>query len=113
VNKISNKFAKSRRQGNLKSIASVGSERAESTTLKPQTFDQARGEITRLVRESSVGIVDKMISLAIDGEVAPAKYLFELIGLYPAVESTSSSGEGSLARTLLERMGLPTEMENS
>jgi len=36
------------------------------------------------------------------------KYLFELIGLYPATgEVEAAPGEDSLAKTLLKRLGVP------
>ena len=35
------------------------------------------------------------------------KYLFEMIGLYPATEQEAPLGEESLARTLLQRLSLP------
>jgi hypothetical protein len=72
-------------------------------------FIEARKEISRQVREASIGIVDRLIELAEEGELAPAKYLFEMVGLYPATEETKSKPENSLAYTLLKRMGLPTE----
>ena len=37
------------------------------------------------------------------------KYLFEMIGLYPAATQEETQGEDSLARTLLRRLGLPEE----
>ena len=37
------------------------------------------------------------------------KYLFEMIGLYPAAVQEETQGEDSLARTLLRRLGLPEE----
>ncbi len=37
------------------------------------------------------------------------KYLFEMIGLYPAAAQEERQSEDSLARTLLRRLGLPEE----
>jgi hypothetical protein len=77
----------------------------------PKDFAEARTNISDLVRGSAIEIVGKLIELAIDGELAPAKYLFEMVGLYPASAETSSKPEESLAYTLLQRMGLPPEPE--
>jgi hypothetical protein len=39
--------------------------------------------------------------------VAPVKYLFEMAGLYPAIgESQAKPEEASLAKTLLDRLGI-------
>ena len=75
----------------------------------PVNFTEARNNIARLVRMSVNEIAGRFIELAKDGEVAPAKYLFEMVGLYPATEEAASKPENSLAYTLLKRMGLPTE----
>ena len=52
-----------------------------------------------------------LVDAAKQGQVAPAKYLFEICGLFPAGEETAEKKEDSLAYTLLKRMGLPTEPE--
>jgi len=51
-----------------------------------------------------------VVKVAMTGQLASAKYLFEVVGLYPATEQTAAGpGENSLADTLLARMGLPLE----
>ena len=75
----------------------------------PVDFVEARKNIATLVWMSSNQIVAELISQAKSGELAPTKYLFELVGLYPATAETTSKPENSLAYALLKRMGLPTE----
>jgi hypothetical protein len=71
---------------------------------------QVRERIVELVKGSAADIVTELIDVAKLGQVAPAKYLFELVGLYPASEGTELvPPEESLAHTLLTRLGLPTE----
>ena len=41
-----------------------------------------------------------------EGQYQAIKYLFEMIGLYPAVAQDESRGQESLARTLLDHLGL-------
>jgi hypothetical protein len=77
----------------------------------PVDFVEARKNIAKLVRMSVNEIAGQFIQLAKEGEVAPAKYLFEVVGLYPVREETSSKPEHSLAYTLLKQLGLPTELE--
>jgi hypothetical protein len=72
---------------------------------------EVREEIDRLIRTSAQEIAKALIDAAMLGEVAPAKYLFEAAGLYPATEKTLPKPQGeSLAERLLKRMGLPTEL---
>jgi hypothetical protein len=73
----------------------------------PKDLVEARKSISDVVRGAALGIVGALIEKAEDGEVGPAKYLLEMVGLYPATEETASNPEDSLAYTLLQRMGLP------
>jgi hypothetical protein len=75
-------------------------------------FDQARKKIANKVVGASEKIADAVIEVALKGQLAPAKYLFEAVGLYPPTEETEETAkrpENSLAYVLLKRMGLPTE----
>jgi hypothetical protein len=85
-------------------IAQVGSD-----MKVPVDFVEARKNIATQVRMSVNEIVARFIELAKDGELGPAKYLFEVCGLYPATAETSAKPESSLAYTLLKRLGLPTD----
>lgn len=79
-------------------------------TKKPVDIVQARENVASLVRNSATEIATRVIEEAKAGQLASAKYLFEVAGLYPATEETRAVGtESSLAHTLLKRMGLPTE----
>jgi len=46
-------------------------------------------------------------SVTEEGQYQAIKYLFEMIGLYPAAAQEESRLQDSLARTLLERLDLP------
>jgi hypothetical protein len=76
-----------------------------------QAMDLAavRQQITELVRNQAVPMVEITISEVDKGHYAAMKYLFEMIGLYPAAPQEEAQGEDSLARTLLRRLGLPEE----
>ena len=82
----------------------------------PKDLVEARKGISDAVRVSAASIVAGLIAKAEKGEAAPARYLFEMVGLYPATVETSSKPEDSLAYTLLQRMGLepdPSEETHS
>jgi hypothetical protein len=70
---------------------------------------EARKNIATLVWVSVNEIAARFMTDAKAGHVAPAKYLFEVAGLYPATAETSAAPDNSLAYALLKRMGLPTE----
>jgi hypothetical protein len=67
-----------------------------------------RQQITNMVGNDAVGMVETTIEEVGKGHYLGMKYLFEMVGLYPA----TTSGDGalvsdSMAATLLRRLGLP------
>ncbi len=75
----------------------------------PVDLADARKRIESLVTASSEKIGGALIAAAEAGKLAEAKYLFELVGLFPAARETAFKPENSLAYRLLKRLGLPTE----
>jgi len=86
---------------------------AKSRAISKEPVDMARvqKDISNMMGNSATEIAAGMIKAALAGELAPAKYLFEMAGLYPATEETEATNpqEDSLAHILLKRMGLPIE----
>ncbi len=78
---------------------------------KGKDIVEVRENINELVKDSAEEIATSVIEVATrTGQLASAKYLFEAVGIYPPTEETTGTpGKGSLAHTLLKRMGLPTE----
>jgi hypothetical protein len=89
----------------------TGKAEKESTTQTLETVDfvQVRKNIAALVGGAAQDIAKRAIEVAKAGQLAPAKYLFEAVGLYPAATETLAGSEDSLAYTLLKRLGLPTD----
>lgn len=87
------------------------------TSAKPRSKKkldpaQVREEIAGLVKAGAKEIAKKLVAQAkVSGELAPAKYLFEVASIYPASTdgSQSSAAEDSLAKTLMNRLNLPDE----
>jgi hypothetical protein len=73
----------------------------------PVDFAEVRRNLATQVGTSAAGIVNGLIEVAKAGQVAPAKYLFELVGLYPATAETMSP-EDSPVYAFLKRVGLTT-----
>ena len=102
---MSVKKAKGKGKGTAKKPA-----KKKAETSAGKNIVEVRGNIDNLVKASAELIAAEVIKVALTGQLATAKYLFEAIGLYPATEQTTPAPViGSLAHTLLKRMGLPTE----
>jgi len=71
-----------------------------------------RRRITELVARNAVAMVQQTIdAVKEEGQYQAIKYLFEMIGLYPAVASDSDEAQSSLAQTLLDQLGLDRVVE--
>src|SRR5438445_8777647 len=89
-----------------------GAEIASKEHPEPPALERLREEIKSRVGNEAQNIVKSLIEEARKGNCAPAKYLFEMVGLYPAAvqeQQQENPEEDSLARTLLQRLGLTQE----
>jgi hypothetical protein len=75
-------------------------------TRKTPNPDEVRSRISSAVGNRAVDLVQGTISEAEKGVFTAMKYLFEMTGLYPAPTQEASPEEGSLAETLLKRLGM-------
>jgi len=80
---------------------------------KPVDLETVRQQINDLVGSQAVNLVEITIAEADKGHYGAMKYLFEMIGLYPASGEEAVPREDSLARTLLRRLGLPEDAERT
>lgn len=74
------------------------------------TFEVLRPEIHAEVTSNAVEMVRAMIQHAKDGQYQAMKYLFEMVGLYPANTDEESPREESLTGMLLKRLEIPNEL---
>jgi hypothetical protein len=66
-----------------------------------------RREITELVARNAVVMVQNAIDAVNEaGQYQAIKYLFEMIGLYPALNTEDDTPEASLAGVLLRHLGV-------
>jgi len=98
-----------RARGKNKVTVSVSAKSEETISKKPADMAMVRENIKNMVINSAETIVVMLIKAARNGELAPARYLFEAAGLHPAVEGSNPPEEDSLAYSLLKQLGLPTE----
>ena len=73
---------------------------------------ELRRKITGLVAQNAVAMVQRAIdSVNEEGQYQAIKYLFEMIGLYPAVASENQEPEDGLAQILLRQLGAAASVE--
>lgn len=74
----------------------------------PADLSALRRQITDLVAQNAVSMVQNAIdAVNEEGQYQAIKYLFEMVGIYPAVAGEGSQVEDSLVKTLLHHLGLP------
>lgn len=102
--------AKKKAKGKSEKTAKESAKRNVRISKKAVDMARVREAINNMVGNSAEKIATEVINVALTGQVAQAKYLFEAVGLYPATEETAARPQGdSLAHILLRRMGLPLE----
>jgi hypothetical protein len=82
----------------------------KSTTKKKKQLDatQVREDLAGIVKSGAKGITEAVMDQAMHGELAPAKYLLEMAGVYPPVNDgeQATEEEDCLAKTLLDRLNI-------
>ena len=70
---------------------------------------EVRKDISKFVQSGARRIAKAVMEQATTGQLAPAKYLFEVAGIYPALTDGTfgTEDEDCLAKTLMNRLNLP------
>jgi hypothetical protein len=76
---------------------------------EPLDLAVIRKQITNLVGDQALTMVEATMGQVAKGHFAAMKYLFEMIGLFPATGQEEAPAENVLAKTLLHRLGLPED----
>lgn len=84
---------------------------ATGTTPEAVSFDVLRQQITKLVTDNALAMVDTTIEHVKNGQYQALKYLFEMVGLYPATTDEETPQEDSLAKILMKRLGISEESD--
>ena len=79
---------------------------AKSAGRTTPDLAEIRRQINDIVGNGAVGMVETTIDQVGKGHYLGMKYLFEMIGLYPATSNDEAPPEDSLAAILLQRLGL-------
>src|SRR5208337_2366704 len=80
---------------------------APKKALKQVDLGVVREQITTLVGNRAVQMVEITMAEVNKGHYLAMKYLFEMIGLCPATDPEATVQEDTLAKTLLRRLRLP------
>lgn len=76
------------------------------TAEKPAELGEVRERIKNLVGNAAVEMVKNGIAEANKGHYAAMKFLFELVGLFPAGEDAEGGEDGGLATALFGQLGI-------
>jgi hypothetical protein len=94
----------------------TGKTKKKSAETRPRVKKHAnpgevRNDIAKIVESGAKKIAQAVMSQALTGQLAPAKFLFEVAKIYPEVAdgSQATAEEDCLAKTLLHRLNLPEE----
>jgi hypothetical protein len=83
---------------------------AKLVVLKPMDMEGLRGQISNLVCADAVEMVSTTVDRVKKGQYQAMKYLFEMVGLFPATAVPKTPQEDSLAEMLLSRLGIRDDM---
>ena len=98
-----------------KSTASKTSAGARVTSV-PKTAEElqkVRTKVKNLILDGSVEMTQRVVqSVTESGTMTSLKFLWEMAGLFPTAgaEDDDEVPDGSFAKTLLERLGLPSDL---
>ncbi len=88
-------------------VAKAKPRAASRAHKKPADLGSLRQKISNVVAGDALEMVNDVMAEVHKGQHTPMKYLFELIGLYPASAEEEGPVDDSLVQTLLRRLGFP------
>ena|SRR5271154_6844757 len=83
----------------------------EPKVLKQVDLGDVSKQIITLVGTRALDMVNETITQANEGHYLAMKCLFDLIGLCPATTPAAAMREDSLAKTLLQRLRIPEQID--
>src|ERR1051326_1648871 len=106
IRKKENKRKKEEKKTEKKKGTAKG-KKSNKKACKPP--GEVRKELAKLILDEAENITKAVISQGKRGQLAPAKYAFEVAHIYPEVNdgSEATREEDCLAKTLLDRLNIP------
>ena len=106
IRRKAKKSKKAAKKAGKKKGAAKGKKSKKKTGKTP---GEVRKELAKLILDEAENITKAVISQGKIGQLAPAKYAFEVAHIYPEVNdgSEATREEDCLAKTLLDRLNIP------
>jgi hypothetical protein len=103
--------SKAKKSGASKKSEKKSAKKTAKRSPRGKNLDPAkvREEIAGIVKAGAKKLTEAVMVQANQGQLAPAKYLLEMAGVYPVATdmSPTTDREESLAETLLDRLKIP------
>jgi len=104
-------MTKKKAKKNKKAAKVTGTKKSAGKGKKEveKTPAEVRKELAKLILDEAENITNALISQGKIGQVAPAKYAFEVAHIFPETNdgSEATREEDCLAKTLLDRLNIP------
>ena len=107
---IKKKSKKTGKAGKSKGKAKKSTKGSSVSRTKKQVDPvEVRKDIAKIVGSGAKKVAKAVMEEAMKGQLAPAKYMFEVAGVYPPVTDgeQATQEEDCLAKTLLARLNIP------
>ncbi len=100
---------KKRAKSASRTVAKKAKAKKGPRTKKHVNSAEVRNDIAKIVKSGAKKITKAVMEQAMTGQLAPAKYLFEVAAIYPPASdgSEASTDEECFAQTLLKRLDIP------
>jgi len=101
-----------KKKAKSKTAAKTEAKKKSSKKIKKELNpSEVRKDISHMVKSEAKEMAEAVIGEGKKGQLATVKYLFEMASIFPEATdgSQASADEDCLARTLLNRLGLPEE----
>lgn len=77
----------------------------------PEEIQNARNKVTNVIVDGSVEMTKRVVQLvSAGGNITGLRYLWEVAGMFPAAPGAESGAQESVAKSLLEKLGLYEEL---
>ena len=96
-------------KGTAKGMTGKSAKKPARKGRKEIDMAEVRKDIAQIVGAGATQMTQAIVGEGLKGQLAPVKYLFEVSGIYPTAPANEGRPEeDSLARRLLDHLGLPT-----
>ena len=89
-------------------------QRVTAVPKKPEELQNARNQVANVIVNASVDMTKRVVrSVSESGNVVALRFLWEIAGLFPASVPEGIENQESIAKSLIEKLGLYDEFPAS